>query len=182
MSNYGEVGVNIGSVGRWTRLAMGMAIVVLVATDFQPTTHTQDLAFYLMTVSSFMAITAIYTLVHVLLGDKLCGQSARCSTLIFVGPTMFLLLSPAINPALQVGQWLSLPQLNHPFRLALFLYIGVSMFSPWRARDGGCEVLSIPNFLFKKNYGSHRVPLLPLDVAEKFISDKLTKRSSAEGT
>ena len=34
MSNYGEVGVNIGSVGRWTRLVMGMAIVVLVATDF----------------------------------------------------------------------------------------------------------------------------------------------------
>ncbi len=175
MTSYGEVGVNVGSVGRWTRFVMGIGLIALVAADFYPVTHTHNLMSYLMIAISFVAITGIYTLVHVLIGDKLSGKNAWWGTFIFVVPAMFLLIAPAVNSGLQVGHWLNLPELNHPFRLALLLYIGTSFFFQWRAKYGGCEVVSIPNFIFKKNYGSYCVPLLPLDVTEKFIVDRLSK-------
>jgi len=57
------------------------------------------------------------------------------------------------------------------------LYVGASFFFQWGARYGGCEVVAIPNFLFKKNYGSYCVPLLPLDVIEKAIVEKRAARS-----
>ena len=36
MASYGEVGVNIGSFGRWTRFVLGILIIALAATDFYP--------------------------------------------------------------------------------------------------------------------------------------------------
>ena len=65
MTSYGEVGVNVGSVGRWTRLVMGIGVMVMVAADFYPVTHEHSVASYLMIVASFVAITGIYTLGHV---------------------------------------------------------------------------------------------------------------------
>ncbi len=172
MASYGEVGVNVGSVGRWTRFVLGILIVASVATDFYPVTHTHSAASYLMMALSFLGITGVYTLVHILIGDKLSGKSAWWGTLIFVVPVMFLLIGPAFNPSLQVGHWLNMPALNHPFMLALLLYVGISFFFQWRAKYGGCEVVAIPNFLFRKSYGSYCVPLLPLDAIEKLIVEK----------
>jgi len=172
MTSYGELGVNVGSVGRWTRFLMGILIVAYVATDFYPVTHTHSAASYTMMALSFLGITGVYTLVHMLIGDKLSGRSAWWGTLIFVVPIMFLLIAPAFDRNLQVGHWLNMPALNHPFMLALLLYVGVSFFFQWRAKYGGCEVVAIPNFLIRKNYGSYCVPLLPLDAIEKAIIDK----------
>ncbi len=172
MASYGELGVNVGSVGRWTRFVLGILIVASVATDFYPATHTHSAAFYLMIALSFLGITAVYTTVHMLVGDKLNGKNAWWGTLIFVVPAMFLLIAPGFDPSLQVGYWLNLPALNPPFMLALLLYVGISFFFQWRAEYGGCEVVAIPNFLFRKNYGSYCVPLLPLDAIEKFIVEK----------
>ncbi len=172
MASYGELGVNVGSVGRWTRFVLGILIVAFVATDFYPITHTHSAASYLMMALSFLGITAVYTTVHMLVGDKLNGKNAWWGTLIFVVPAMFLLIAPGFDPSLQVGYWLNLPALNHPFMLALLLYVGISFFFQWRAEYGGCEVVAIPNFLFRKNYGSYCVPLLPLDAIEKFIVEK----------
>ncbi len=100
--------------------------------------------------------------------------------MIFVVPAMFFLVAPEFNSGLQIGHWLNLPELNHPFRLALFLYVGVSLFLQWQAKYGGCEVVSIPNFIFRKDYGSYCVPLLPLDVTEKFIVDRFQKSKPKE--
>ena len=172
MTSYGEVGVNVGSVGRWTRFILGILVVAFVVTDFYPVTHTHNATSYLMIALSFLGITTAYTLVHMLIGDKLSGRSAWWGTFIFVVPVMFLLLAPEFDPSLQVGHWLNMPALNHPFMLALLLYIGISFFFQWRAKYGGCEVVAIPNFLFKKNYGSYCVPLLPLDAIEKMIVEK----------
>ncbi len=178
MASYGEVGVNVGSVGRWTRFVLGFLIIGFVATDFYPVTHSHSAASYLMMVLSFVGIIAIYTLVHVTIGDKLRGKSAWWGTLIFVAPTIFLLLGPSFDPSLQMGHWLNMPDLNHPFVLALLLYVGVSFFFQWGARYGGCEVVAIPNALFRKNYGSYCVPLLPLDVIEKLIVEKRSASSA----
>ncbi len=177
MAGYGEVGVNVGSVGRWTRFVLGILIIALVATDFYPVTHAHSAAFYFMMTLSFVGIIIVYTLVHITIGDKLRGKSAWWGTLIFVVPVMFLLLGPSFDPSLQVGHWLNMPALNHPFMLALLLYVGVSFFFQWGARYGGCEAVAIPNFLFRKNYGSYCVPLLPLDVIEKAIVEKRAARS-----
>jgi len=177
MASYGEVGINVGSVGRWTRLVLGFLVIVFVATDFYPATHAHSATSLLMMVLSFVGITTVFTLVHVMIGDKLRGKSAWWGTLIFVVPTMFLLLGPSFNSSLQVGHWLNMPELNHPFMLALLLYVGVSFFFQWGARYGGCEVVAIPNALFRKNYGSYCVPLLPLDVIEKIIVEKIAASS-----
>ena len=179
MASYGEVGINVGSVGRWTRFVIGILTLFIVAMDFNSVTHTHDMASYLMMVLSFAAILGVYTLGHVLIGDKLCGKSAWWGTMIFVAPAMFLLMAPFFYPSLQIGYWLSIPPLNHPFQIALLLYVGISFFFQWRAKYGGCEVVSIPNFIFKKNYGSYCVPLLPLDMLEKFIVDKIGSRNAA---
>ena len=177
MTSYGEVGVNVGTVGRWARFVLGILIIALVVTDFYPVTHAHSTAFYLMLAFSFAGIIIVYTLVHITIADKLRGKSAWWGTLIFVAPVMFLLLGPSFNPSLQVGHWLNMPALNHPFMLALLLYVGASFFFQWGARYGGCEVVAIPNFLFRKNYGSYCVPLLPLDVIEKAIVEKRAAHS-----
>ena len=179
MASYGELGVNVGSVGRWTRFVLGVLVIVFVAADFYPATHTHDMASYLMMVLSFVAIVGVYTLVHALIGDRLSGKSAWWGTMIFVFPIMFLLIGPMFDPGLQIGSWLNLPALNHPFRIALLLYIGISFFFQWRAKYGGCEVVTIPNFILKKTYGSYCVPLLPLDMLEKAIVDKVGNESSS---
>jgi hypothetical protein len=175
MAIYGEVGINVGSVGRWTRFVLGVLVILLVATDFVSTTHTHGTASYLMMALSFAAILGAYTLTHVLIGDRLSGKSAWWGTLIFVVPAMFLIVAPEFNSRLQPGYLFNLPELNHPFQLALLTYIGISFFFQWRDKYGGCEVVSIPNFIFKKNYGSYCVPLLPLDFVEKLIVEKFSK-------
>ena len=48
MAGYGQVGVNVGSVGRWTRFILGILLIVFVATDFYPVTHSHSSASYLM--------------------------------------------------------------------------------------------------------------------------------------
>lgn len=181
MASYGEVGVNVGFVGRWTRFLLGVLLIVSVASDFYPATHAHGMASYLMMLLSFVAILCVYTLVHVLIGDKLSGKSAWWGTMIFVAPAMFLLIAPMVDPGLQIGHWLNLPALNHPFEIALLSYIGISFFFQWRAKYGGCEVVTIPNFIFKKNYGSYCVPLLPLDLLEKFVVDMVGNRVSSVG-
>ena len=173
MASYGQIGVNVGSVGRWTRFVLGILVVTVVAMDFYPVTHTHSIATYVMIALSFLGIVSIYTLAHMLIGDRLRGKSAWWGTLIFVVPAMFLLISPAFDPNLQVGYWLNMPALNHPFNVAFLLYIGISFLFQWRAEYGGCEVVAIPNFIFKKNYGSYCVPLLPLDFVEKMIVEKI---------
>ncbi len=181
MASYGEVGVNVGFVGRWTRFLLGVLLIVSVASDFYPATHAHGMASYLMMLLSFVAILCVYTLAHVLIGDKLSGKSAWWGTMIFVAPAMFLLIGPMVDPSLQIGHWLNLPALNHPFQIALLSYIGISFFFQWRAKYGGCEVVTIPNFIFKKNYGSYCVPLLPLDLLEKFVVDMVGNRVSSVG-
>ncbi len=99
MASYGKVGVNVGSVGRWTRFVLGVVMILIVATDFYPVTHTHDMASYAMMVLSFVAIVGVYTLGHVLIGDKLSGKSAWWGTMIFVVPAMFLLIAPRIRSA-----------------------------------------------------------------------------------
>ncbi len=71
MASYGEVGINVGSVGRWTRFVLGILMLSVVAMDFYSASHTHDMASYLMMVLSFVAILGVYTLGHVLIGDKL---------------------------------------------------------------------------------------------------------------
>jgi hypothetical protein len=170
MGTYGKLGINVGSVGRWVRFTLGVLMTLWVLTDFFGN-HSHSLSFYLLLMGSFAAITGVYTLGHIWLGDKLVGKNPVIATLIFVVPVMFLICAPSFDPSLQVGTWLGYRALNHPFLLALLFYVAISFFFQFRSKYGGCEVVSIPNFLFKKNYGSYCVPLLPLDALEKIIVD-----------
>ena len=169
MSQFGELGVNVGPVGRWLRLLLGILILLFVLTDFVPGTHEHAPGFYWILLLSFVALVLVYTTAHVLLGKRLAGRSAWLGTAIFVIPTMFLIIAPEVDPRMQPGHWLGYPELNHPFRLALITYIGLAFVLQWRDRYGGCEVVSIPNFITRRPYASYCIPLLPLDMFEKWL-------------
>jgi len=178
MDTFSKIGINVGPVGRWTRLGLGIALILFIGADFYPVTHPHTLGTYVFIVASFFGLLLIFTSAHLLFGERLANKPAIWGTLIFVAPTIFLIVAPEFDPSMQLGYWLNFPELNHPFRLALLLYIGVSFLFQWRDKYGGCEVVSIPNFLFRKSYGSYCVPLLPLDFVEKKLMDRF-RRSNA---
>jgi len=180
MEKYGKLGVNVGPVGRWIRLLFGLLLILYVGTDFYPASHSHSIGTYFLILASFISILVLFTLAHLFLGEWLSKKHAIWGTFIFVVPAMFLLIAPEFNPSMQLGSWLNFPQLNHPFGLSLLLYIGISFLFQWQAKYGGCEVVSIPNFLFKKNYGSYCVPLLPLDFIEKKIVDMTSGSKPSE--
>ena len=92
MTGYGKVGLNVGSVGRWTRFGLGLITVAYVLSDFYPSTHSHSANFFLLMILSFISIVGIYTFGHVFLGSRLSGKSAWWGTLLFVVPAMFLIV------------------------------------------------------------------------------------------
>ncbi|MEE2898284.1 MAG: DUF6410 domain-containing protein [Gemmatimonadota bacterium] len=59
---------------------------------------------------------------------------------------------------------------------AMLLYVGISLLVQFFTTYGGCEVIAIQNLIFRKRASSYCVPLLPLDLAEKAIVDRLARR------
>ncbi|WP_444993881.1 hypothetical protein [Aliikangiella sp. IMCC44359] len=160
------LGVSVGSVGRFIRLWLGVCVLIWVGVDFYPVTHSHNLDFFLMMAGSFLALTVSFTLLHILIGSYLVGKNPIYGTLIFVLPMIYLLVAPELDHSQQFGHWFGWPELNHPFRIGLLLFLGVSLIVQFFDKYGGCEVVAIPNVLFRKNYGTYCLPLLVIDALE----------------
>ena len=177
-SKYGKLGLDVGTLGRWSRLITGLLIliplVINVGLNFSPSTG--SIPFYGLFLAYFIAILMVYSLVYWFLGERFLARvNPWVTTAIFVGPAILvawwdLLVAPFTS--------LRLPQ---PLVLAMAVYIGISLILQWRIRYGGCEVVSIPILLFRRRYPSYCIPLVAIDAVEKAVVDNKAKHAQMEG-
>lgn len=176
-SKFGTLGLDVGVLGRWSRLISGLLIliplVVNVGLSFSPSVS--SIRFYGLFLVYFIAILVVYSLAYRFLGERFLARvNPWVTTVIFVGPAILvdwwnLLVAPFTN--------LGLPQ---PLVLAMTVYIAISLILQWRIKYGGCEVVSIPILLFRRRYPSYCIPLVVIDAVEKVVVDTKAKSTQKE--
>ena len=176
MSKYGQVGWDVGIVGRWFRLVMGTLMMGFFVFDFVGGDHTHSLRTNVLTGLFFVGFVLVYFAAYLLVIEKVKNRSPWIPTVLFVFPAMYFLINGIMPFELSFGYLIGLPYVNHPIFLAMLLYVGVSMGVQFFTRYGGCEVIAIQNLIYRKRCLSYCVPLLPLDMAEKATVDALARR------
>jgi len=160
------VGLNVGSVGRWSRLVWGVIWLLLSAwAIFQGSQGASlTLTFYGISLVYFIGITAGYIAVYWILGERVLAKSNPwINTVILVGPALVALCwNFIILPLTGI-------KLPATLSLAMGVYIGISFLLQWKIRYGGCEVVAIPIIILKRRYTTYCVPLVALDAVEKQI-------------
>lgn len=163
------LGIDVGPIGRWTRLALGLALLLLaallaaraVAGAFGPV-----LPFVAWAAGLFGSILAAYLAAHRLLGPTLLAAGRPwLNTALLVGP--FLVLVAAVLAGVGPGALSGLPAVDPALLVAMFVYAGVSLVLAWADAYGGCEVIEIPNRLFGRAYRTYCIPLVAVDAAER---------------
>ncbi len=172
-SKFGTLGLDVGFVGRWSRLILGFLFVGPVAVQIANDLRTSggDLSPYVPTVAYLAGIVAAYVAVYWVLGERLFARG-------FVWTNTAILVGPAAVVAwwnLTVGPvtGISLPA---PFALAMAIYIGVSFLIQWRIKYGGCEVVSIPILILRRRYQTYCLPIVVIDAVEKQVVDRVHNR------
>jgi len=157
MSKYGQVGWDVGIVGRWFRLVMGILIVLLVLFDFLGGSHTHSLRTNVLTGLFFVGFLLFYLVGYLLIVERVKDKSPWIPTVIFVFPAMyFSVINGMVVPfELSFGDLIGMPWVNHPMTLAMLLYIGVSFPVQFFTKYGGCEVIAIQNLLYRKRCSSY---------------------------
>lgn len=153
---YGELGRDVGVVGRWFRLLAGGAlagyVAIHAARDFSMSEIIELVLYFTVTLG-------LYTAAHYVVGERLLSiANAWLRTAILLGPLGVIF-------AFQLGP--------HVLHHALLLYFGVSLVFSFFMRYGGCEVMSIPGMLFGVRYTVY-CPLNAVDVVEKAVIDRRT--------
>ena len=152
------LGRDAGFFGRWMRLIFGVAVPMYVLVrDLwgKPLAY----AFYLEIFLWFGVVFAVYLAAHYFLGERLFARvNPWISTAILVGPVILVGLFP-LGPA--------------PFRIALAIYIIVSLVFNFVMSYGGCEVMAIPSLIFGRRYVVY-CPWNAIDVVDKVIRDRKT--------
>ncbi len=173
-SGFGTLGLDVGVVGRWSRLLWGLLLLVPVAYAVFTSDLLDSGAFYLEAALYLVGITAAYVFVYWALGERFFSTAnAWSNTAILVGP------------AFAVGWWpitvgrLTGIELPEALVLGMGVYIGISFILQWRIGYGGCEVVSIPIILLRRRYVTYCIPLVALDVVEKKIIDSRAGRHDA---
>ena len=179
MSKYGQVGRDVGIVGRWFRLVAGIVIMFAVFWDFFGGDHTHSLRTNVLTALFFVGFVFAYQAVYLLVAERVRDKSPWIATIIFVFPAMYFSTINAffVPFELSFGYLIGMPFINHPITLGMLLYIGISFPVQFFSKYGGCEVIAIQNLISKKDCDSYCVPLLPLDLAEKAIVDSIARRA-----
>ena len=179
-SKYGVLGLDVGGVGRWMRLFLGILylIPIILSIIFDPQslsilTQTIKISsnvayFYLELLLYFVIIVLLYITVYRVFGDLIFARNnGWLNTIIFVAPPII------------VGYWNILAGSFFPFKFPLSLvgattiYIALSLILEWHLKYGGCEVVSLPILLFKKRYKTYCIPIVAIDAFEKSIIDRI---------
>lgn len=104
----------------------------------------------------FVAILGVYTVVYLLLAPRILPQlNPWVSTVLFYGPVLVL---PYVD---------ALPA---TFRVALSIYVAVSIVVVVFVRYGGCEVVGIPSLIVGRRYVVY-CPWNTVDLVDKAIQD-----------
>lgn len=177
-AGYGTLGLDVGTVGRWSRLLLGvlylvpiiLSILINLSELVIPTELTRVsiskafTVFYGPMFLFFAGILLAYTGAYLFLGERILARgNTWLNTVIFVVPA-FIAVWWNVTIGLITG--ISLPL---AFVVAMGIYIGISFILQWQIEYGGCEVVSIPILLFKRRYQTYCIPLVALDALEKKI-------------
>lgn len=152
-----EIGLEVGTMGRWFRLIVGLylsLLVTLVPLAEDPVRASETLSFLGTVGLYFVAVLAVYLIAFYYLGERILAQTNPWfGTLIFLGPVVL------------VGVFNIGPQ---PFQVAVGLYYSISSIFNFAMSYGGCEVVAIPSLIFRKRYTLY-CPYNAVDVVEKAI-------------
>jgi len=183
-SGYGTLGLDVGAVGRWSRLLLGLFYLVpitlsillnpgelVIPSDLTRVSISEDfVVFYGSILLSFIGILVAYTGAYLLLGERVLARgNTWLNTVIFVGPAFMVAFW---NITIGLLTEFSLPL---EFVIAMGIYIGISFILQWKIEYGGCEVVAVPILLFKRRYQTYCIPLVALDVIEKKIIESRAK-------
>ena len=175
MSEFKTVGLDVGAVGRWSRLVMGALILApLVEQVLRDSSSLGSVNFYGEAILYLLGIVVSYLAVYYLLGERLFAKANPwINTLILVGPALVVVWwNTVLGPTVGVA-------LPGALAFAFGLYVGISFILQWKIRYGGCEVVSIPILLLKRRYTTYCIPIVVLDAVEKKIAES---RAKSKGT
>ena len=143
MSQYGKVGRDVGVVGRWIRLLMGILITLMVLFDFVGGTHTHSLRTNALIALFLVGFVLAYYAAYLLVAERVKDKSPWIPTIIFVFPAIyFSVINASVVPfELSLGYLIGMPYINHPISIAILLYIGISFPVQFFTKYGGCKVL-----------------------------------------
>ncbi|MCZ6461613.1 MAG: hypothetical protein O6705_05185 [Actinobacteria bacterium] len=174
LAEFGTVGLDVGVVGRWSRLVWGLLLLAPIAYAVLTSDLLDSGTFYLEAALYVMGITAAYVFVYWALGERFFSRAnAWINTAILVGPAFAVGWWPVI------GAPVTGIEIPEALSLAMFVYIGISFILQWRIGYGGCEVVSIPIILLRRRYVTYCIPLVALDAVEKKIVDSRAGRHDA---
>ncbi len=166
MTKYGKVGLDVGNVGRWMRLAYSALILIPIIINFaQNFEGSTSLSFLGESMIYLVGIVVAYTAAYYLLGERLLAKvNPWINTLLFVGPAFVIAWWNIAVPS-------SFASLPAPLGFGMAVYIGVSFVLQWKIRYGGCEVVSLPIILSRRRYPTYCIPLVAVDASEKQFMD-----------
>ena len=122
MSKYGQVGWDVGIVGRWFRLVMGFLFTGLVVFDLVGAFHTHSLRTNVLTGLFFVGFVLVYFAAYLLVIERVKDMSPWIPTMIFVFPAMYFMSNGVFVPLeLRFGHLIGMPYVNHPIMLAMVL-------------------------------------------------------------
>lgn len=135
------VGRDVGQFGRWFRLVVGVyftALLTLLPLLQQPLGAGGALSFLGEMLLYLLLILGVYVIGFRLAGERiLANMNPWIGTLLFLGPYSIIVVS-GFGPT--------------AFRVAMGVYINVSLIFNFAMSYGGCEVLAIPSLVFGKRY------------------------------
>ena len=147
------IGCDVGVVGRWLRLLLGLVSASAIAWDL-----------LVLGRSSVMQVVAVGLFFTLALGVYTAAYRLLARTTTWIRTT--LLIGPLVAVlALNLGP--------ATFRQALVLYIAVSLIVTFYLRYGGCENVAIPTFILGNRYPVY-CPVNVVDVVERDLRGKAT--------
>ena len=155
------IGYDLGTVGTWVRILVGVvASLALLSIDLSSDRPAAD--FFWESSLWFLGILAAYTAVYVLLAPRVLSRlNPWVLTVIFYGP---VLVVPYVD---------ALPD---TFRVALTSYIILSIVVVVFVRYGGCEVVGIPSLIVRQRHVVY-CPWNTVDIVDKAIEDSRWSQS-----
>ncbi len=135
------IGYDVGFVGRWFRLIVGLYFSVLatvVPLIQEPVSAAEALSFLGTLGLYLLLILGVYVAAFYILAERVLARANPwVGTLILLGPLVLI-------TAFQWG-----PQ---AFRVALGAYYSIASIFNFAMSYGGCEVVAIPSLIFRRRY------------------------------
>ena len=151
-----EVHVSVkkaGPGGRALRLVVGVCVMIVAL----PVYFEAGSAYNLRSLGLFLAVTAFYTLLHVIVSRFFSKLNRGVGALLAIVPVILVwFYGQGGGPLFGQGEG----------GTAAITYIGVSLLVDFLRADSGCEVMAIPGLLLGNRTHLPCIALSPIDALE----------------